>query len=161
MTSVTHKRKSKTWINSKNASSDICYSGICSTIKNRISKFGLLYIDSQFYYVTTEAATGVVLWEKVFLQKFRKFHRKTPVPEKHSKFYTGFPHLFWMRFSWKEIALQFTRGQFFKQTKSKLSKIWYGISFLFSSKNMGHLTKGNKEFWNAKCIQSKNQELGS
>ena len=40
----------------------------------------------------------------------------------------------------------FTREQFLKKTKSKLGKIWYGISFLFSSKNMGHLTKGNKEF---------------
>ena len=37
----------------------------------------------------------------------------------------------------------------------------YVISLIFRAKNMGHLTKGNKEFWNAKCIQIKIQKLGS
>ena len=52
-------------------------------------------------------------------------------------------------FCGQKLQLQFTREQFLKQTKSKLSKIWYEISFHFNSKNMGHLTKGNSETLNA------------
>ena len=52
-------------------------------------------------------------------------------------------------FCGQKLQLQFTREQFLKQTKSKLSKIWYGMSFLSSFKNMGHLTKGNSERLNA------------
>ena len=48
-----------------------------------------------------------------------------------------FPTSFKRSFRGKKLQLQFT---------SKFSKIWYGISFFFSSKNMGHLTKRNKEF---------------
>ena len=58
----------------------------------------------------------------------------------------AFPTSFERSFSRTRLQLQFTKKQFSKYTKGKPSKIWYRVSLLFSSGNMGHFSKLNKAF---------------
>ena len=75
------------------------------------------------------------------------------------KVYTGFPHLFWMRFFVDRNYSFNLRGNN-SSNGWRVNSIRYGtewVSFLASK----YGTSYQRKFWKAKCIQSKNQELSS